>query len=86
MSFSAAHSAHEPRHSRIHSKRNFFISFNDLIGFLPAIRLGAHTVLSISEMTCCRRDAGRRARGQGFGVMSRTRIPPKRFHPISRFF
>ncbi|WP_321859534.1 hypothetical protein [Burkholderia cenocepacia] len=66
MLFSAAHSACELRHSRIPSKWNFFISFNDLIGFLPAIRRGAHPALSISEMTCCRCDSGQRACGQGF--------------------
>ncbi|MDF3085864.1 hypothetical protein [Burkholderia sola] len=66
MLFSAAHSAGALRHLRIPSKWNFFISFNDLIGFLPAIRWGARPALSISEMTCCRREAGRRACAQGF--------------------
>jgi len=43
------------------------ISTDDPVGTRPA--------LSISEMACCRCDAGRRACPQGSGVISRTRIP-----------
>ncbi|WP_419688321.1 hypothetical protein ACN22W_30805 [Burkholderia theae] len=60
------HSVREPRDSPIPPNWNFSISFNTLIAFFPAIRSGAHTAFSISEMTCCLCRAGQRTCRRGF--------------------